>query len=131
MVYALGATGRSARAAPVNLALAGAAVAALFVALTSAVIVVDAHTLNEFRFWVVGSVAGRDLDVLAIALPFIAVGLVIALLAGRASTRSRSAMTWPRALGERVAPRGLPWSRRSSCWPAAPWRWRGRSASWG
>ncbi len=103
VVYALGATGRSAHAAPVNLAIAGAAVAALFAALTSAVIVVDAHTLNEFRFWVVGSVAGRDLDVLAVALPFIVVGLVVALLSGRALNAIALGDDVARVLGERVA----------------------------
>ena len=41
-------------ATPVRLALAGAVMAALLVSLTSAVLVFDAQTLEEFRFWVVG-----------------------------------------------------------------------------
>jgi hypothetical protein len=43
---------------PVRLALAGAVLTALLVSLTSAVLVFDARTLDEFRFWIVGSIAG-------------------------------------------------------------------------
>ena len=102
-VYMLGAAGPGARAAPINLALAGAAVAALFAALTSAVIVADAQTLNEFRFWVVGSVAGRDLDTLAVAGPFMAIGLLGALLAGQALNALALGEDVAQALGQRVA----------------------------
>lgn len=75
VVYALGASGGS-RAAPVTLALAGAAVTALLTAFTSAILILDIQTLNEFRFWVAGSLAGRDLAVLAGAVPFIGCPLV-------------------------------------------------------
>lgn len=102
VVYALGARGRGARAAPINLAIAGAAVAALCVALTSAVIVVDAQTLDEFRFWVVGSVAGRELGVLGVALPFLVVGLLVALFAGRALNALSLGEDVARALGQRI-----------------------------
>ena len=102
-VYGLGATGSSNRAAPINLALAGAAVAALFGALTSSVLVVDTQTLNEFRFWMVGSVAGRDLDTLAVAGPFMAIGLIGALLAGRALNALALGEDVAQALGQRVA----------------------------
>src|SRR5262245_6183497 len=44
----------------ISLALAGAVLAALLISLTSAVLVFDAQTLEEFRFWIVGSIAGRD-----------------------------------------------------------------------
>ncbi|MGH2804723.1 MAG: iron chelate uptake ABC transporter family permease subunit, partial [Thermoleophilaceae bacterium] len=50
LVYALGASGRDG-ATPVKLALAGAVMAALLVSLTSAVLVFDARTLDEYRFW--------------------------------------------------------------------------------
>ena len=102
-VYGLGATGSSNRAAPINLALAGAAVAALFGALTSSVLVVDTQTLNEFRFWMVGSVAGRDLDTLAVAGPFMAIGMVGALVAGRALNALALGEDVAKALGQRVA----------------------------
>jgi iron complex transport system permease protein len=102
VVYALGASGGS-RAAPVNLALAGAAVAALLSALTSAVLVVDSRTLDEFRFWIAGSLAGRDLELLAGALPVMAAGLLLALVSGRALNAHALGEDVARALGQRVA----------------------------
>jgi iron complex transport system permease protein len=82
LVLALGATGR--RDGAVSLALAGAVLAALLLSLTSAVLVFDARTLDEFRFWIVGSIAGRNEGVTLAVLPVIGAGLAIALGAGRA-----------------------------------------------
>jgi iron complex transport system permease protein len=82
LVYALGSAGAGG-ATPVKLALAGAVLTAFFTSLMSAVLVLDTDTLDEFRFWIVGSVAGRDGAVVSGVLPFIAAGLAIALVAGR------------------------------------------------
>ena len=82
LVYALGASGRDG-ATPVKLALAGAVLAFMLMSLTSAVLVFDARTINEFRFWNVGALAGRDLGVAGAVAPFIVAGLVVALMAGR------------------------------------------------
>ena len=101
LVYVLGAAGGS-RAAPINLALAGAAVASLLVALTSAVLSFDVDTLNQYRFWIVGSVAGRDLGVLAGALPFLAAGFALALGSGRALNALALGEDVARSLGQRV-----------------------------
>jgi iron complex transport system permease protein len=101
VVYGLGASGGS-RAAPVTLALAGAAVTALLTALTSAVLVLDLRTLDEFRFWVAGSLAGRDLAVLAGALPFLAAGLLLALGSARALNAQALGEDVARSLGQRV-----------------------------
>lgn len=64
---------------PVSLVLGGAAVAAFLSAITSAVVLLDQNTLDAYRFWVVGSVAGRGLDILMPLLPFFAVGILLAL----------------------------------------------------
>jgi iron complex transport system permease protein len=74
---------RGSGATPVGLALTGAAVAAMLSALTSAIVLLDADTLDGYRFWAVGSVAGRGFDVAAQVLPFAAAGLVLALLNAR------------------------------------------------
>ncbi|MGV9743589.1 FecCD family ABC transporter permease [Rhodococcus zopfii] len=66
-------------ASPLSLALAGAAVAFFLQAMTNTVVLLDQTTLDGFRFWVVGSVAGRGTDVLWQVLPFLAAGAVIAL----------------------------------------------------
>ena len=74
---------RGTGATPVGLALTGAAVAAMLGALTSAIVLLDADTLDGYRFWAVGSVAGRGLDVAGQVLPFAIVGLVLALINAR------------------------------------------------
>lgn len=101
LVYGLGSVGRGG-ATPVKLALAGAAVTALLGSLTSGVLLVDVATLDQFRFWVVGSLAGRDVGVAVQVGPFLAAGAVLAL----ASARSLNALALgddvARSLGQRV-----------------------------
>jgi iron complex transport system permease protein len=63
---------------PVSLVLAGAAVSALLMALTQAIVLHDVETLDDYRFWAVGSVAGRGLDVFWQVLPFMGAGLLLA-----------------------------------------------------
>jgi iron complex transport system permease protein len=65
---------------PVALALTGAAVAAFLGAVTSAIVLLDADTLDGYRFWAVGSVSGRGLDVVRQVLPFALAGLALAAL---------------------------------------------------
>jgi iron complex transport system permease protein len=65
---------------PISLVLAGTAVNALLFALTQAVILRDVDTLDAYRFWAVGSVSGRGMDVFWQVLPFIVVGLVLAAM---------------------------------------------------
>jgi iron complex transport system permease protein len=86
VVFVAGASGRGG-STPVALALAGAAVTALLVALTSAVILLDVDTLDAYRFWVVGSLAGRDGAVLGFSVRRTRVlGIVaVSLLAGAAT----------------------------------------------
>lgn len=82
VVYSVASLGRDG-ATPVKLALAGAAVTAALTSITSAVLLSSAKTVDEFRFWQVGSLAGRSLDVLMQVAPFLAAGIVLALLSGR------------------------------------------------
>ncbi len=97
LVYLLGSLGRGAPT-PLRLTLAGAALSALLTSLTTAVLVLDQRTLEQVRFWLAGSVAGRDLSLLLQSLPYLLAGLVLALmLGGQITTLS---------LGEEVA-RGL------------------------
>lgn len=77
-VFGLSAMG-SRTSSPVSLVLGGAAVAAFLSSITSAVVLLDQQALDAFRFWVVGSVAGRGLEILTPLLPFFVVGFVLAL----------------------------------------------------
>jgi iron complex transport system permease protein len=78
LVFLLGSLGRGGPT-PVTLALAGVAVSAFLGALTSAVVLADGATLDAFRFWAVGALAGRDAAVAGQVAPFLAVGLLLAL----------------------------------------------------
>lgn len=83
-------------ASPAALVLAGAAVSALFGAVTGVVLLLDASTLDIYRFWTVGSLSGgRTGDLLAVVLPLLVVG---GALAG-SQARSLDAL----ALGDDVA----------------------------
>ncbi|MFH5821322.1 FecCD family ABC transporter permease [Georgenia sp. AZ-5] len=92
----------SGRGNPATLALAGAAVTALLGALTSAVVLLDVETLQAYRFWAVGSVAGRDIEVLAPMLPFLLAGTVLALANGPALNSLALGEDVARALGQHV-----------------------------
>ncbi|WP_329109040.1 iron ABC transporter permease [Micromonospora sp. NBC_01699] len=85
-------------ASPVTLALVGAALDASLGAITIGLLTVDARTFEEYRFWVVGGLAGRDVDVTTQVIPFILAGLLLAAMV----TRGLDAL----ALGDDVA-RGL------------------------
>lgn len=100
-VYALGTSGRQG-ASPTTLALAGAVMAALLVALTSAVLTFDSQTLAQFRYWNVGSIAGRQTSVVWTIAPFIVVGFALALLAGRWLNALALGDDVAKALGQRL-----------------------------
>ena len=101
MVYTIASFGREG-ATPVKLALAGAAVTAAFYSLTNAIVMTNVEALNELRFWQVGSLAGRYLPVFWQTLPFIVVGVVVALGAGRALNGLALGEDVAVALGQRV-----------------------------
>ena len=62
----------------------------------------DVDALNELRFWQVGALAGRYMPVFWQTLPFIAVGALVALGAGRALNGLALGEDVARALGQRV-----------------------------
>lgn len=82
LVHTIGARGRGG-ASPARLVLAGAAVNAVFSALTAGLMLLSPRAFNGFRFWQVGTLAGRDAAVFARVLPFIAAGTALALLLAR------------------------------------------------
>ena len=102
VVYVLGALGREG-ATPVKLALAGAAVTALLGSVTTAILLLDVATLDQFRFWAVGSLAGRDTSIVAQLAPFIAVGAAMALASGRVLNALALGDDVARSLGQKVA----------------------------
>lgn len=80
--FVLAARGRGG-ATPVKLALAGAALTSFLGAITTSVLILDANTFDQFRFWLVGSLTGREIGVTIRVLPFLVIGTVLALAIAR------------------------------------------------
>lgn len=93
-VYFIGTARRSA-ATPVRMLLAGAAVATATMAITGAILASHERAFDQFRYWAVGSLQGRDWSITLTVLPLIAVAVVLSL----ALIRPLNAM----ALGDETA----------------------------
>ncbi|WP_197536246.1 FecCD family ABC transporter permease [Blastococcus saxobsidens] len=76
LVFLIASAGRDG-ATPVKLALSGAVVTALLGSWISAILVLDERTLDQVRFWLAGSLVGRDLAAFAEVAPFLVVGLAL------------------------------------------------------
>ena len=83
VVYSLGTLGGM---SPMKLVVAGAALATLLSSLKTAILILNQQTLEEIRFWLAGSVAGRDLSLLLQVLPYVGAGLLLAFALGRQIT---------------------------------------------
>ncbi|MBC9716502.1 iron ABC transporter permease [Streptomyces sp. TRM66268-LWL] len=101
-VYAIASSGRGG-ATPVKLALGGAAINALLVSVTMAVLTTKASALDEFRFWQVGSIAGRGSDVVGQVWPFLLVGVVLVFSVARGLDALALGEDVAKGLGQRVA----------------------------
>jgi iron complex transport system permease protein len=93
IVYVVGA--RSASGSVVKLLLTGAVVSAVLSAYIQAMILTNPGVFDSFRFWVIGSLGGRDTSVALAILPALVVGLVLAVVLAPALNNL--------ALGEDVA----------------------------
>ncbi|NGO75605.1 iron chelate uptake ABC transporter family permease subunit [Streptomyces sp. YC504] len=99
LVYALGGV----RAAtPVRLALAGTAATAALYGYINAVQIMDTAALDKMRFWTVGSLASASMSTVGQVLPFIGVGIVLALVVARPLNAMGMGDDTARALGAHV-----------------------------
>lgn len=101
-VYAIASSGRGG-ATPVKLALGGAAINALLVSVTMGVLTTKAAALDEFRFWQVGSVAGRDAEIVQQVWPFLLVGTVLVVAVARGLDALALGEDVAKGLGQNVA----------------------------
>ncbi|MEV0620141.1 iron chelate uptake ABC transporter family permease subunit [Nonomuraea sp. NPDC050404] len=101
LVYAISTAGRGG-ATPVRLALAGTAISVVLTSLIQAVLLIEPVTFDRYRFWAVGALAGRDLSVVVQVLPFVLIGLVIALLLAPSLNVLALGDDGARALGLRI-----------------------------
>ncbi|WP_191089934.1 FecCD family ABC transporter permease [Nesterenkonia ebinurensis] len=82
VVYLIGSTGRCG-ADPVRLTLAGVAVGAVLSGLVTGMVLLNPRAFDQMRNWNAGSVTGRGFDILLPVLPFLMIGLLIAIIAAR------------------------------------------------
>jgi iron complex transport system permease protein len=81
LVFVLASAGRGSLS-PAKVALAGIVTSAMLTSWTSALLLLDRETMDVVRFWMAGSVAGRDLETLYWLAPFILGGSIVGLFLG-------------------------------------------------
>ncbi|UFN42716.1 FecCD family ABC transporter permease [Nocardioides okcheonensis] len=89
-------------ATPMKLAVTGAALSAGLASWTTGLLLADRKTMESFRFWQVGTVAGRGVDVLLTGLPFLVVGALLALAGARVLNTLALGDDLARGLGRRT-----------------------------
>lgn len=82
-VYFVGSVGPGGTT-PIKLALAGAATAAALSSLVSAILLPRQAVMDEFRYWQIGNVGRAEWDTMAVIIPILLIGTVIALLCASA-----------------------------------------------
>jgi iron complex transport system permease protein len=80
-VYVIGSRGRG--ATPVRLVLAGLAFGAVLNGITWAITFLRPEIFDKIRFWQAGSLEGRQFDTVLRTLPFVVVGLALAIVLAR------------------------------------------------
>lgn len=98
LVFVVGASGRDGPT-PLKLTLAGVVISAFLGSWTSALILMDEQTMDVARFWLAGSVSGRDLNVFWIVSPFLLIGTGACLLMGHQLNVMTMGEETARALG--------------------------------
>jgi len=78
-VFGIGSMGRSG-ATPLKLVLAGAATSAALSSLVLAIMIPRAHVMDQFRFWQVGSVGSASWNAIITFMPFLIIGILIAII---------------------------------------------------
>ncbi len=102
IVYGLGSMGRGG-ATPLRLTLAGVILTAFLGSFTTALLITDQDTLDQIRFWTVGSLAGRDWELLRLTTPYMLLGMLGALLLARQITTISLGDDIAAGLGQNVA----------------------------
>lgn len=101
LVYAVASRGRGG-ASPVKLALAGTALAAMTAGGTTVVLTSSSASLDQFRFWQVGALSGRDAESVVRMLPFLLVGAVLVMACAPGLDALALGDETARGLGHRV-----------------------------
>ncbi|QDH20031.1 FecCD family ABC transporter permease [Saccharibacillus brassicae] len=87
---------------PVKLVLAGSMLNLLFASLTQGILILNEQSLDTMRFWLAGSLTGRDMALLLQVLPYLLVGLLIALVLSHPLNVFKLGEEVARNLGQRI-----------------------------
>jgi iron complex transport system permease protein len=87
---------------PIKIILAGTALSALFISFTQGMLVIDEQSLQTVLFWISGSIAGRDLDLLLAVLPLLVIAIIASLFIGKAMNIFGSGDDIAKSLGQNV-----------------------------
>lgn len=79
IVFLLGSVGRDGMT-PLKITLAGASISAFFASLTQGFMLSSGKMFDQVLVWLVGSVAGRSMPMFINVLPYMVVGLIIAMI---------------------------------------------------
>jgi len=79
IVFGIGSMGRGG-ATPLKLVLAGAATSAALSSLVTAIMIPRSYVMDQFRFWQVGSVGSGNWESIKVFLPFLIVGIGLAVV---------------------------------------------------
>jgi iron complex transport system permease protein len=101
-VYSVGSLGRGG-ATPLKLALAGAATSAALVSFISAVVLGRNDIAGTVRSWQIGGVGGSTFASIQQVLPFLVIGFIVCILAARGLNSLALGDDLAAGLGERVA----------------------------
>lgn len=88
---------------PLNLTLAGTVFSTLIGTLTSGILILNQQTLEQVRFWLAGSLAGGDVNLVQQVIPFLIVGFLVALALGRHVTTLSLGESIAKGLGQNTA----------------------------
>ncbi|MCS5720143.1 iron chelate uptake ABC transporter family permease subunit [Herbiconiux sp. CPCC 205763] len=101
VVYLVGVTGRRG-VDPIRMTLAGVAVAAVLTGLTTTMMLIDPVAFTKLRGWDAGSLVERGPDIYVPVLPFVVVGLALALAVAHPLNALGLGEDLARSLGARV-----------------------------
>lgn len=90
------------RSSPLRLVLAGALLSAFLAAATGALLLLDRQALDQVRFWMVGSLAGRQLETVLAAVPVVMAGIGLAFVISQQVITLSLGDDMARGLGQRT-----------------------------
>ncbi|GKU76211.1 iron ABC transporter permease [Paenibacillus sp. L3-i20] len=100
-VFLLGSIGRESLT-PIKLVLAGATINLLLTSITQGILILNEQSLDTMRFWLAGSVTGRDIQLFIAVFPYILFGLICAFCLSKHLNIIVLGEHMAQGLGERV-----------------------------